>query len=52
MQKPATAGDRILATPSVDECARCAVPNASFTYMSALAASFLEKPSSFFVSSP
>ena len=30
-QQPATAGLRKCATPSVDACARCAEPNASFT---------------------
>jgi len=51
LTKPATAGDRILATPSVDACARCVVPNASLTYRSALAASLAAKAGSFFSSS-
>ena len=38
-------------TPAVEECARCAVPNASFTYRSALAASLALKSSPFFSSS-
>jgi hypothetical protein len=51
LTKPATAGLRILATPSVDACARWAVPNASLTYRSALAASLAAKAGSFFSSS-
>ena len=38
MSRPATAGLRKLVTPTVEAWARCAQPNASFTYRSALAA--------------
>ena len=40
MRKPATPG-RIFAMPSVEACARCAVPNASLTYTSPREASLL-----------
>src|SRR5438309_3036732 len=48
--RPAYAGSRC-ATPSVEACARCAVPNASLTYRSNPAASCLAKAGSFFSSS-
>src|SRR6476646_3641778 len=51
MRRPATAGERCLATPSVLACARCAAPNASFTYRSPSSASARESRSSL-VSSP
>merc|ERR1740139_1712091 len=47
-RNPETLGDKNLVTPSVDACARCAVPKASFTNMSNGAANFSTKPGSFF----
>src|SRR2546425_1129073 len=50
IKKPATAGLRRCATASVDACARCAEPNASFTYRSPRAANVLANSGSFFSS--
>ena len=50
IRKPATAG-RYWATPAVEAWARCTVPKASDTYISAREASFLAKSGSFFSSS-
>src|SRR5207248_2103590 len=41
---------RYFVTPAVEACARCAVPNASFTYTSAYDASFCASVGSFFSS--
>ena len=48
-RKPDTAG-RYAATPTVEAWARCTVPKASDTYSSAMSASSLAKPGSFFSS--
>ena len=50
IRKPATAG-RYAATPAVEAWARCTVPKASLTYISAREASFLANSGSFFSSS-
>mmetsp|Transcript_49991 Transcript_49991/g.58343 ORF Transcript_49991/g.58343 Transcript_49991/m.58343 type:complete len:253 (-) Transcript_49991:450-1208(-) len=50
-RNPDTAGERNLVTPSVEACARWAVPKASFTKRSNGAASFSTNPGSFLVSS-
>merc|ERR1740130_648735 len=47
-RKPATDVSRNFVTPSVEPCARWAVPKASLTNMSALAASFSAKAGTFF----
>src|SRR6266511_484200 len=51
MRKPAAFSFTNFAMPAVEACARCAVPNASFTQTSASAASSFANPSSFFSSS-
>ena len=53
IRKPATAASHrpYCAIPAVEACARCAVPKASFTYMSQKRARALQKFSSFLVSS-
>ena len=50
IRNPETAG-KYAATPAVEACALCAVPNASFTYISASDASFLANSGSLSVSS-
>jgi len=52
MSRPATAGRRCSATPTVDACARCAAPNASLTKKSPSSASARERRGSFFSSPP
>ena len=47
IRKPATAGLRMWATPSVDACARWADPKASLTYKSPRAAKVRARPGSF-----
>ena len=48
---PTTAVSTSAATPTFEQCALCAVPNASFTNTSQMLARSLEKASPFFVSS-